>query len=134
MYNEKFGQQFIIGISDSSLSEDFLKLIKKYKIGGVILYKRNYQNYNEMIDVINKLKENNKENDVPIFIGIDQENGRVNRLPDDFHLLPSALRIADLNDEKLLDEWNDVTYYILSKSGINLNTSPNLDINKQNSD
>ncbi len=40
------------------------------------------QKIGQMLDIINELKEiNSKYNDPPLFISIDQEGGRVNRLP-----------------------------------------------------
>ena len=53
---EKIGQKFMFGVNSSNV-DIIIKLIREYKIGGVILYKKNYSNYNEMLDVIKKLKE-----------------------------------------------------------------------------
>ena len=77
---EKIGQMFMIGMQEKNNSEINV-LIKKYKIGGVILYKNNYNNYDEMKQYVNNIKSMNIENKISIFISIDQEGGRVNRMP-----------------------------------------------------
>ena len=45
---EKIGQRFIFGVNDNDI-EPILELIKKSYIGGVVLYKKNYNSYDEML-------------------------------------------------------------------------------------
>ena len=42
---EKIGQMLMFGTNSSNI-EPICNLIKNYKIGGVILYKKNYSSYN----------------------------------------------------------------------------------------
>ena len=59
---EKIGQMIIIGL-DTNITEKLLeKIINKYKVGGILLYKKNYKNYEEMVSLINKIKELNSNN------------------------------------------------------------------------
>ena len=48
---KKIGQMLMFGINSSNI-EPICNLIKNYKIGGVILYKKNYSSYKEMLEVI----------------------------------------------------------------------------------
>ena len=82
---EKIGQKFMFGVNSSNI-DIIVDLIKEHCIGGVILYKKNYSNYDEMLLVIKRLKDANKGNRIPLFIAIDQEGGRVNRMPQEFNL------------------------------------------------
>lgn len=125
--NEKIGQMFMFGINNKDITPLY-SLIREYKIGGVILYKKNYSSYQEMIDIINKLKDANKENKIPLFIAIDQEGGRVNRLPNEIHNIKNIYDLSSLNDINILKKSVDIISYILSNSGINMNFSPVLDI------
>ena len=52
--DEKIGQRFIFGINDYNI-DCLIELIKKTYIGGVILYKKNYDTYQDMLKVIKKL-------------------------------------------------------------------------------
>ena len=88
---EKLGQMFIIRMSGKKINDELISLIRDYHIGGISLYTNNYSSYEEMLDLINSLKELNiKNNKTPLFISIDQEGGRVNRLPKEFNNIPAA--------------------------------------------
>ena len=123
---EKIGQKLILGCNSSDV-DLLVEMIKKYHIGGVILYKKNYSSYEEMVDVINRLKTANKDNKIPLFISIDQEGGRVNRLPSEFEKI---LNIYDMSkkDKKLVYENGLITGKILSSLGINMNLAPVIDL------
>lgn len=54
---EKIGQLFLIGLEENKITNATKEMILKYKIGGFILYKKNYKNYHEMLKIINELKE-----------------------------------------------------------------------------
>ena len=101
-----------------------------YKVGGVILYKKNFNTYEEMITLIKELKNLNKQNKIPLFISIDQEGGRVNRMPKELLSLPSANLIAKKLGKKGVEKSSKITAEILSKSGFNMNFAPVLDINR----
>lgn len=123
---EKIGQRFIFGVNDENI-ECLINLIKNYYIGGVILYRKNYHNYQDMIRVIKRLKEANKDNKIPLFIAIDQEGGMVNRLPDEIHNLKNIYDVSKKNKELVYDYAN-VIGKILYESGINMNLAPVIDI------
>lgn len=87
---------------NSSNTEGILELIKNNQIGGVILYKKNYSSYSEMLTLINKLKEANKENKIPLFVAVDEEGGRVNRMPSEIKNLKSINKFSKSEDKKLI--------------------------------
>ena len=87
---EKIGQMMIVGIDKNYITERTKRLILDYKIGGVILYKKNFSSYDELINIIRELKKLNSVNKIPLFISIDQEGGRVSRLPKEFLKFPPA--------------------------------------------
>lgn len=124
---EKIGQMFMFGINSNDITPLY-DLIRNCKIGGVILYKKNYSSYDEMISIINKLKQANCNNKVPLFIAVDQECGRVNRFPNEIHNIKNIYDLSSLMDKEIVIEASNVVSYILNKSGINMNFSPVLDI------
>ena len=81
---ERIGQKIMIGIEGNKITDRTKRMILKYKIGGVILYRDNYVSYEELLNIINELKELNSKNKIPLFISVDQEGGRVNRMPLEF--------------------------------------------------
>lgn len=129
---EKFAQMILVGLDVYDINDEIIDLIKNYKIGGVVLYKKNYTSLETMLHFINKLKDLNKNNEYPLFIAIDQENGRVNRFPKDVIRLYSANHVALANDKNISDEVNMITTKILSSVGVNMNFAPVLDIVRNN--
>lgn len=85
-----------------------------------------------MLKLIGDLKELNKDNKIPLFIAIDQEGGRVNRMPKEIENLPSANKVAAVGGEELSKQSAQITGRILKKSGYNLNFAPVLDIKRFN--
>ena len=121
---EKIGQMVIIGMDTNYITDRIKNMIQNYKIGGVILYRKNFSTYQDMLKLIKELKGLNKENRVPLFIAIDQEGGRVNRMPKEIKNLPAA---------KLVAKAADITGKLLQDSGYNLNFAPVLDIDRTES-
>lgn len=98
---EKIGQMIIIGMDTNYITDRIKTMIQKYKIGGIILYRKNFETYQDMLKLIKQLKELNKDNKIPLFIAIDQEGGRVNRMPPEIKNLPSANLIAKIRRRRI---------------------------------
>ena len=124
--DEKIGQMIITGFNGSEYNDDMDRLINEYKVGGVILFARNIEDSNQMIDLTRALQENN--NNIPLFISIDEEGGRVSRLPDDVEKFPSAFTIGLINNQQTAYENGKEIGYTLKRLGINLDYAPVLDI------
>ena len=126
---EKIGQMLIVGL-ESNKKEEIEKLIKKLNVGGVVIYRKNYQNYKEMINFVNLIKETNQENKVPIIISVDQEGGRVNRMPDEILNLKSATKIAKTKNVNTVKMSGNIIGQMLNKTGISMDYAPILDIKR----
>lgn len=127
---EKVGQMLMIGMDTSDVVDKIDDIILKYKVGGILLYKKNYTNYEEMIELINYIKKINSANKIPLFIAIDQEGGRVNRMPKDFKDIPPANKLAKCKNEDIIEEAAQITGEMLNKSGFNFDFAPVLDIKR----
>lgn len=121
------GNLFIVGLTTTS-HKILEKLILELHIGGITLYSRNYKNYDEMLELINYIRGLAKKANYNILICIDQEGGRVNRLPNEIVNIASPYSLR--NEEKNLIESASITGEILKKSGIHLNFAPVLDIKR----
>lgn len=127
---EKIGQMIMVGLDSTYITERTKKLILKYKVGGIILYRKNFKTYEDLLNLIRELKNLNRENKVPLFISIDQEGGRVNRMPKEILNLPAANKLASLKDVEIIRKSARITGKILKSSGISMNFSPVLDIKR----
>lgn len=126
---EKMGQLFMVGLEETNHT-GIQEMIQQYKIGGVILYKKNYRTYEEMINLVNHLKEMNQSNAIPLFISIDQEGGRVNRMPSEIENLKSAIQIVNTQDMELVKESGRAIGRMLQETGISMDYAPVLDIKR----
>ena len=69
----------------TELPDELAKAISRYDIGGVILFSENIQNIEQIISLNQQLQQaaSASKSGLPLFISIDQEGGRVARLPRD---------------------------------------------------
>jgi beta-N-acetylhexosaminidase len=121
--DEKIGQLII---SSYSNIDEIVPIINEYKLGGVILYKNNINTISQVKDDINKLKAIN--NKISLFISIDQEGGRVTRLPSEMGSFESAMSIGSKNDLDYAYESGKKIASFLTELGFNLDFAPVLDI------
>lgn len=126
---EKIGQLFMIGLEEKT-DEQIKNLIQENKIGGIILYKGNYSTYEEMLSYVNKIKKTNRKNNIPIFISIDQEGGRVNRMPLEIEKIRNATKIAETKNVELVRESGRIIGEMLNKTGVSMDYAPVLDIRR----
>ena len=127
--DEKIGQMITIGIDGYSVDDTAKQLITDKKVGGVILFKNNISDSNQLLQLINDIKGINSTNKIPIFISVDQEGGRVNRLPSEIKSLPSNEIIGNKNDNKLAYDIGKNIGYALGSFGFNMDFAPVLDVN-----
>ena len=52
---EKIGQMLIVGLDSNIINERIKNLILNYKISGVILYRKNFNTYEDMVKLISEL-------------------------------------------------------------------------------
>lgn len=126
--NEKIGQLVIVGFPQGTPENDIMDYLTTDKVGGFILFKRNYDNFKELYELNAKLKNWNKDNPLPLFISVDEEGGTVSRLPEEGTKIPDAAVFGSINDDKLTKKAGTIVGKQLYAAGINLNFAPVLDI------
>lgn len=127
--DEKIGQMVMAGIDGYTLDSNSKNLIEKYKVGGFIILGQNVQNTSQLLKLINSLKEANSKNEIPLFMAVDQEGGRVDRMPKEFKRYPSNKEIGKVNDENFSYEVGTVLADEIKSFGFNMDFAPVLDIN-----
>nr|WP_117387191.1 beta-N-acetylhexosaminidase [Ruminiclostridium cellobioparum] len=127
---EKVGQLVIVGVDGYENDEHSKQLMEKYHAGGFILFKKNIQDSAQLLTLLNSLKETNAAlNKVPMFLSVDEEGGRVSRLPDEFKKFPSNKVIGQKNDSSLSYQIGNILGRELSSFGFNMDFAPVVDIN-----
>ena len=130
---EKIGQMIVAGVAGTTLGANDRKMIAEDKIGGVILYANNIRNLQGAVSLINALKNTNVPNPAPLFVGVDQEGGRVSRLPGEFVKMPANRAVGNAGKPELAGEMGELIGRELKAVGFNLDFAPVLDVNS-NSD
>lgn len=127
--DEKIGQLVVVGMDGTQQNEDTQKFIKDYHVGGFIFYKDNIENTKQSLRLFNELKSSNEGNKVPLWMSVDEEGGRVTRMPEEFLKLPTNQAIGLENDSELSNEIGQVLGRELQGFGLNMDIAPVLDIN-----
>ena len=123
---DQIGQLCMIGFEETEVTPDLRAWLQKYRPGGVILFSRNLVNAEQIATLTNDLQE--IAGDIPLLMAIDQEGGRVSRLPSDFTIFPPAATVAQSGSTDLAYQAATVTAKELRSVGINMNMAPVLDI------
>jgi len=120
--------KFIIGVPKANPEEDFFNFIKEYKVRGVILFSKNYENKVQLLNLINKLKLIDEK----ILISVDHEGGRVQRFIKDFTRVPSFRAVCQNKSYKEIYEFYDKIAKELKAVKIDLNFVPVADMTQLN--
>ena len=126
-------RSFIVGIKSTKLTVKEIKFLKKFKPWGVILFTRNIKNIKQTRELTSSIRKIFGNNKYPILI--DQEGGRVSRLK---NLISFDNLTSEFFGKKFINkpkEFNsfyklfiDKTSELLKLIGVNINTSPVLDL------
>jgi beta-N-acetylhexosaminidase len=121
------GQLIVGGFEDESLPASFAGALSAGKRGGAILFKRNLPTVEHAralcADIIDASRPQ-----LPPFIGVDEEGGRVSRLPPPVLRLPPMARLARTGDLRLLNAAGSLLGRQLAACGFNLDFAPVLDM------
>ena len=135
----QIGQMLMVGFrglaadNQSPVIED----IRKRNIGGIILFDydvpskspvRNIKSPKQVKALTAALQ---KASSIPLFIAIDQEGGKVNRLKEKFGFPPSVSEqyLGSIDNSSTTERFAKITAKTLANLGINLNFAPVVDLN-----
>ncbi|GAA0084463.1 glycoside hydrolase family 3 N-terminal domain-containing protein [Clostridium sp. CTA-7] len=124
---EKVGQMFFVRCRKDSALED----LKKYYIGGYILFDANINNETKE-SLTNTIKEYQNSSKIKLLIGIDEEGGIVNRLSkySEFRAIPfySPRDLYNEGGYPLIISDTKEKATLLKSLGINVNLAPVCDV------
>ncbi len=124
----KIGQLFSVGIPDTQLSADTQHILQQHHIGGVILFHRNIQSFEQVLALNTALIQSSPDAH-PLLLSVDQEGGRVARLRDICSNLPPMMRLAQVLDPDGLFRAGALLGRELAALGFHMNHAPVLDVN-----
>lgn len=132
---EKIAQMIIISDNNTTMTEPLKTKLETYQPGGFIFFKNNFTNLEDSLQLIENIKNTAR---IPMFLSIDQEGGRVQRITSDVDLkitdIPPMSEVGNKNSEQLAFQIGNLIAEELRVFQLNMNFAPVLDIfsNPQN--
>jgi len=119
---EKIGQLIITGLDGENLKDDEELMINSQQVGGIIFLGHNVKKEVQFLELRNSIPKT----EIPLFMAIDQEGGRVQRLPMNRSDFPSALNMGE-TPEKAYAYGEQIGEALLNFN-MNMNFAPVLDV------
>lgn len=126
----KIGQMLLIGFPAAKVDTLVLEEVRKGKVGSLIIFEKNIPAKNSFVALKRITWTYQQAAPIPLFITIDQEGGRVNRLKDKYGF-PRSITAAAMGSAGTLDSvrfYGEATAATLAGLGINLNFAPVVDL------
>ena len=121
------GQLLVGGFAGAELTPRFEQALRDGRRGGAILFRRNLPDIPTSARLCESILRACAP-DLPPFIGVDQEGGRVTRLPAPFLTLPPMRELGALGDLDLVRRAARAVATELAAVGFNLDFAPILDV------
>ncbi|WP_339260796.1 beta-N-acetylhexosaminidase [Paenibacillus sp. FSL R5-0713] len=126
---EKIGQMILAGVQGTTLDDQAKQMIADQKVGGIIFYANNVTTLEGTAKFVQSIKETNQSNPVPIFMSVDQEGGKVSRMPENVESIPSNKKVGQTKDSALAETMGELLARQVQLAGFNVDFAPVLDVN-----
>ena len=126
------GQVVMVGFDGSEAPVELRALAREWDLGGVVLFKRNVEAPEQVAELAFEVGGLARE--TPLWVGIDQEGGRVARLREPFTEWPAMAHLGRHGGDDLADRFARALAAELSAVGVNLDFAPVLDLHNEAAD
>ncbi len=120
------GQLIIAGFAGTSIPSELRALAREFDLGGVILFARNIEEPEQVAELAYEAK--NLSGELPAWVSLDQEGGRVARLKTPFTEWPPMRALGRSGDLSLAARFGRALATELRAVGITLDYAPVLDV------
>jgi beta-N-acetylhexosaminidase len=123
------GQLAILGFPGHEVPPELKAIAREFDLGGVIFFARNVAEPAQVLEMSRQARDLQRE--LPLWISVDQEGGRVARLKDPFTVWPPMItlgRAPGPRGEELARRFARALAAELKAVGINLDYAPVLDV------
>jgi beta-N-acetylhexosaminidase len=122
----EIGQLLLGSLPGTTITPEMRSLAREFQLGGVTLFKRNIEAPEQVAELSHDLQA--LSSDLPLWIAVDQEGGRVARLRAPFTKWPPMATLGRSGDDKLAYRFAAALAAELKAVGITLDYAPVLDI------
>ena len=127
--DEKIGQMITISYRKETMDSTLKSAIEEVKPGGFILFAENMSSYDGTIKLVKEIKELSS---IPMFISIDEEGGKVQRLRSlkgvEVTDVPYMYDVGEKNDVELTYQVGKLIAEELRVIGVNMDYAPDIDV------
>jgi beta-N-acetylhexosaminidase len=120
------GQLAIAGFAGQSIPPELRALAREFDLGGVIFFARNVESPEQVAELSREARA--LAGELPLWVSVDQEGGRVARLKAPFTVWPPMLTLGRSGDEALAGRFARALAAELIAVGISLDYTPVLDV------
>jgi beta-N-acetylhexosaminidase len=120
------GQLAIAGFAAHEIPSDLRALAREFDLGGIILFARNVASPDQVAEIAREVQSLTQE--LPLWVSVDQEGGRVARLKAPFTEWPPMQTLGRSGDERLAERFARALAAELKAVGVTLDYTPVLDI------
>lgn len=120
------GQLAIAGFAGHTIPADLRLLAREFDLGGIILFARNVAEPDQVAELARDAQS--LAGDIPLWVSVDQEGGRVARLKSPFTVWPPMIALGRSGDESLARRFARALATEMKAVGISLDYTPVLDI------
>jgi beta-N-acetylhexosaminidase len=120
------GQLAIAGFAGETIPPDLRSLARDFDLGGIILFARNVVAPEQVSEIARAAQT--LAGELPLWVSVDQEGGRVARLKAPFTVWPPMLTLGRSGDTALAERFARSLAVELKAVGISLDYTPVLDI------
>ena len=124
--HRQIGQLVVVGFDGKTLPEEVRAVAREFDLGGVILFKRNVESPGQVAEVAVEAQQLARE--LPLWVGVDQEGGRVARLKRPLTEWPAMAALGRAGDESLAGRFAGALARELQAVGISIDFAPVLDV------
>jgi beta-N-acetylhexosaminidase len=125
-FRKHAGQLAIAGFAGQAIPADLKLLAREFDLGGVIFFARNIDSPEQVAEMSREAQE--LAGELPLWVSVDQEGGRVARLKQPFTLWPPMAALGRSGDEDLAVRFARALAAELKAVGISMDYTPVLDI------
>lgn len=129
---EKAGRLLMVGFHGKEPDDHLREMIERYRVGGVILFRRNVENADQISSMTKRIQELGEKAgyETPLLIFVDQEGDIVSRITDGVVQTSSNLALGAAGNENLARQIGEILGRELASIGINMNLAPVLDLSR----
>jgi beta-N-acetylhexosaminidase len=124
--HRQIGQLALVGFDGFTIPPEVRSLAREFDLGGVVLFRRNVESPEQVAGVAWEARQ--LQRDLPLWVGVDQEGGRVARLRKPFTEWPPASALGRAGREDLASRVARAIAVELSAVGVSLEFAPVLDV------